>query len=393
MSENRNFQDAGSMNYGMGPQSVASLARDGTQSTERCFRREHQDAAAGTGALDASHGATGDNNGDLGSFRFQQEQNLATQTTAGASYDLNWPDLNWSDWHDTGDTLHRWTQIVGKVRMALSPMMNHWWQVVLYVNSRGLTTSAIPYGGQSFDVTFDFIDHALVIETSSGAREQFALKAMSVAEFYSAFLAALRRLGIDVRIWTMPCEIPDAVPFQDDHSHAAYDADYARRFWQVLLQSHRVLTAFRSRFVGKSSPVHFFWGSFDLAVTRFSGRRAPPYPGAAPNVANWVMREAYSQEVSSCGFWPGNGGYGRAAFYSYAYPEPPNFDKARIQTSGAFYDPQLKEFILPYDVVRQAPDPDGTLMGFLRETYDAAADAAGWDRADLERAPLTAPTA
>jgi Family of unknown function (DUF5996) len=317
---------------------------------------------------------------------------LASQTATDASQDSNWPDLNWPDWQDTGDTLHRWTQIVGKVRMTLSPMMNHWWQVVFYVTSRGLTTSPIPHDGQSFDVTFDFIDHALVIETSRGARERFALKAMSVAQFYSEFFAALRRLGIDVRIWTMPCEIADAVPFQEDHSHAAYDAAYAQRFFQVLLQSHRVLDAFRSRFVGKSSPVHFFWGSFDLAVTRFSGRRAPPYPWVAPNVANWVMREAYSQEVSSCGFWPGNGGYGRAAFYSYAYPEPSNFDKARIQTTGGFYDPQLKEFVLPYDAVRHASDPDRTLMGFLQETYDAAADAAGWDRSDLERAPLNRPT-
>ena len=304
-----------------------------------------------------------------------------------------WPALNWPDWQDTGDTLHLWTQIVGKVRMALSPMMNHWWQVALYVDSRGLTTSPIPYGRLSFDLTFDFIDHILLIETSRGVREHFALRPMSVAAFYSELHARLHRLGIDVHIWTMPCEIPDAVPFQEDHSHAAYDAAHAQRFWQVLLQSRRVFDAFRSRFVGKSSPVHFFWGSFDLAVTRFSGRDAPPHPGVAPNVANWVMREAYSQEVSSCGFWPGNGGYGRAAFYSYAYPEPPNFNLKRIQPTGGFYDPQLKEFVLPYEAVRQASDPDRTLMGFLQETYNAAADGAGWDRAALERAPLRAPRA
>jgi Family of unknown function (DUF5996) len=276
--------------------------------------------------------------------------------------------------------------------MALSPMMNHWWQVTLYVTSRGLTTSPIPYGVLSFDVTFDFIDHVLLIETSHGAREHFALKAMSVAAFYSEFFARLQRLGINAHIWAMPCEIPDAVAFQQDFSHAAYDPASARRFWQVLLQCRRVFGAFRSQFVGKASPVHFFWGSFDLAVTRFSGRQAPPHPGVAPNVANWVMREAYSQEVSSCGFWPGNG-YGRAAFYSYAYPEPPNFGSARIQTTGAFYDPHLKEFLLPYEAVRRASDPDRTLMGFLQETYAAAADGAGWDRAALERARPGTPSA
>jgi hypothetical protein len=300
--------------------------------------------------------------------------------------DQAWPELNWPDWHDTGDTLHRWTQIVGKVRLALAPMMNHWWQVVLYVSSRGLTTSPIPYEGLTFDVTFDFIDHALRIETSDGSSETFALQPMSVAAFYSEFMACLRRLGIEVEIWTVPCEIPETVPFQEDHEHAAYDPVFARRFFRVLVQTHRVFTAFRSQFIGKASPVHFFWGSFDLAVTRFSGRPAPPHPGVAPHLANWVMQEAYSHEVSSCGFWPGNGGYGRAAFYSYAYPEPPNFSAAQLRTPGAFYDQQLKEFVLTYDAVRQAADPDRALMGFLQETYAAAADGAGWDRAALERA-------
>jgi hypothetical protein len=295
--------------------------------------------------------------------------------------------LNWPDWQDTGDTLHRWTQIVGKVRMALTPMVNHWWQVALYVTSRGLTTSPIPYGAFSFDVTFDFVDHALVVARSDGARETFPLNPMTVAEFHSELFARLRRLGIDVHIWTMPCEIPDAVAFEEDHAHAAYDAVYAARFWHVLLQVHRVFSAFRAQFVGKASPVHFFWGSFDLAVTRFSGRSAPPHPGVAPNTANWVMREAYSHEVSSCGFWPGNGGYGRAAFYSYAYPEPEKFAGVALRTPGAFYDPQLKEFVLPYDAVRQAADPDQALMGFLQETYVAAANGASWDRAALERAP------
>ena len=301
-------------------------------------------------------------------------------------FEAAWPPLNWSDWRDTGETLHRWTQIVGKVRMACTPMTNHWWQVALYVTSRGLTTSPIPYGALSFDVTFDFIDHALVIETSQGAREVFQLKAMSVADFYDKFFAHLRRLGVDADIWTMPCEIPDAVPFEEDNDHAAYDGAQARQFWTVLLRVHHVFNAFRSQFVGKASPVHFFWGSFDLAVTRFSGRPAPPHPGVAPHVANWVMREAYSHEVSSCGFWPGNGGYGRAAFYSYAYPEPSNFENVPLHTPGAIYDRQLKEFLLPYDAVRGAPNPDRVLMGFLQETYAAAADRAGWDRAALERA-------
>jgi hypothetical protein len=296
-----------------------------------------------------------------------------------------WPELNWQDWHETGDTLHRWTQIVGKVRMALAPMANHWWNVALYVTSRGLTTSPIPYRGGMFEVTFDFIDHVLLIETSSGARQRISLKPMSVAAFYAEFTAHLRGLGIDAHVWTMPCEIADAVRFEDDHSHAAYDAAYAQRFWRVLMQTHGVFSAFRARFLGKVSPVHFFWGSFDLAVTRFSGRAAPPHPGVAPNTANWVMREAYSHEVSSCGFWPGNGGYGRAAFYAYAYPEPPNFGSAPMQTSGAFYDVQLKEFVLPYDAVRQADDPDGALMTFLQDTYVAVADNAAWDRAALER--------
>jgi hypothetical protein len=297
-----------------------------------------------------------------------------------------WPELNWADWQATADTLHLWTQIVGKVRLRLTPIVNHWWGVVLYVNSRGLTTSAIPYGRRTFDVSFDFIDHVLRIDTSDGAREQFALAPMPVAAFYAEFFARLARLGIDVHIWPMPVEIPNAVPFTDDRSHATYDPVMAQRFWQALVQSHRVFQAFRARFLGKASPVHFFWGSFDLAATRFSGRRAPPYPGTAPNVANWVMREAYSHEVSSAGFWPGNGGYGRAAFYCYAYPEPASFAAAQLKTPGAFYDPQLKEFVLPYDAVRSAADPDAALTSFLQESYEAAANGASWDRAALERA-------
>jgi Family of unknown function (DUF5996) len=305
-----------------------------------------------------------------------------TSPTAGA-----WPELDWADWQATAETLHLWTQIVGKVRLALTPIINHWWGVALYVNSRGLTTSAIPYGRRSFDISFDFIDHSLRIDTSDGGHEQLSLAPMPVAAFYAEFFARLERLGIDVHIWTMPVEIPGAVPFTDDEGHAVYDAAKAQRFWQALLPSHRVFQAFRARFLGKASPVHFFWGSFDLAVTRFSGRRAPPYPGSAPNLGNWVMREAYSHEVSSAGFWPGNGGYGRAAFYCYAYPEPPSMAAAKLKTPGAFYDPQLKEFILPYDAVRAAADPDATLMSFLQETYEAAANGGSWDRAALERAP------
>jgi hypothetical protein len=297
-----------------------------------------------------------------------------------------WPSLDWPAWHETGDTLHRWTQVVGKIRMALTPLVNHWWHVPLYVTSRGLTTSPIPYGASTFDLTFDFVDQVLLIDRSDGARERLALAPMSVAAFHAAVMDRLRRLGIEAHIWTMPCEIADAVRFEDDHSHAAYDPVYARRFWSVLVQVHRVFYAFRSLFIGKVSPVHFFWGSFDLAVTRFSGRAAPPHPGVAPNMANWVMREAYSQEVSSCGFWPGNGGYGRAAFYAYAYPEPQGFGAAPLRTPGAFYDEQLKEFVLPYDAVRAAPDPDQALMAFLQDTYAAVADRAGWDRAALERA-------
>ena len=297
-----------------------------------------------------------------------------------------WPELNWQDWSATGDTLHRFTQIVGKVRMALTPLVNHWWNVTLYVTSRGLTTSPIPYGARTFDITFDFIDHTLRIDVSDGRREVIALNARPVAEFYTQLMAALGRLGIDVHIWTMPCEIADAVAFDKDHANCSYDPAAAQKFWRVLVAVDRVMKEFRAPFLGKVSPVHFFWGSFDLAVTRFSGRIAPPHPGVAPNLANWAMQEAYSHEVSSCGFWPGNGGYRRAAFYAYAYPEPAGFAAARLRTPGAFYDTQLKEFVLPYDDVRKAADPDHALLDFFEDTYVAVADNAGWDRKALERA-------
>jgi uncharacterized protein DUF5996 len=298
----------------------------------------------------------------------------------------SWPDLPLAAWSDTCETLHRWTQIVGKVRLALTPLVNHWWNVTLYLTSRGLTTSSIPYGGRSFDIVFDFIDHRLRIETNDGHVETLPLRPMSVRDFYFEIMSRLHRLGIDVRIWTMPVEIENAVPFQQDQTHAQYDPAYARRFWLALLQADRVMNAFRTRFIGKASPVHFFWGSFDLAVTRFSGRGAPPLTGTSPNLAPWVMQEAYSHEVSSCGFWPGNGGYARAAFYVYAYPEPPGYGDARLRTAEAFYDRALGQFILPYDAVRVSRDPDALLLGFLQETYETAADMAHWDRKALERA-------
>jgi hypothetical protein len=243
----------------------------------------------------------------------------------------------------------------------------------------------MPYHGRTFDVLFDFTDHRVLIATSDGRTETLALAPMAVADFYAAFIQALRRLGIDVHIWTMPSEIENAIPFQKDRTHAQYDPGYVQKFWQAVLQAHRVMTEFRARFIGKASPVHFFWGSFDLVVTRFSGRRAPPPTSTTPNVAAWVMNEAYSHEVSSCGFWPGNGGYGRAAFYVYAYPEPAGYGDTKLKTAEAAYDKTLGQFILPYDAVRHASDPDALLLGFLQETYEAAADLAKWDRAALER--------
>jgi Family of unknown function (DUF5996) len=304
----------------------------------------------------------------------------------GMTLNSTWPDLPLSAWNDTCETLHRWTQVVGKVRMVRTPLVNHWWNVTLYVTSRGLTTSPIPAGPRTFELLFDFHSHQLLLETSDGAIDRFALAPMSVARFYSEVMARLEHLGIKIHIWTMPSEIEQAVPFDQDHTHAQYDPVLARRFWEVLVQADRVFKIFRSRFIGKVSPVHFFWGSFDLAVTRFSGRTAPPPGGVTPNVADWVMAEAYSHEVSSCGFWPGNGGYGAAAFYVYAYPEPSGYGDMHLRTPGAFYDKGLGQFILHYDAVRQSPDPDALLLGFLQETYERAAMLAHWDRRALERA-------
>ena len=297
----------------------------------------------------------------------------------------DWPDLPLSDWADTCATLHLWMQVVGKIRLAHAPMVNHWWQVPLYVTCRGLTTSPIPYGGRSFQIDFDFLDHRLMLHTSSGDTETIALGPRSVADFYAELMGRLRGLGLETRIWTTPVEIPDAVPFELDRSHAAYDAEYAARFWRVLVQVDRVLTEFRGQFLGKASPVHFFWGSFDMAVTRFSGRRAPRLESNSPNLGAWVMQEAYSHELSSCGFWPGNGGFGKAAFYSYAYPEPTNFASASIHPGATYYDQDLGQHILPYDAVRQSQSPDEDLMEYLRSSYAAAADLGHWDRAALER--------
>jgi hypothetical protein len=300
-----------------------------------------------------------------------------------------WPSLPFSEWRDTCGTLHMWTQVIGKIRLAQAPLINHWWQVPLYVTSRGLTTSPIPYGARTFQMDFDFIDHRLTITTSDGATESFALRPCTVADFYGEVMQRLKALGLDIRIWTTPVEIADPIPFEQDRQHAAYDPEYANRFWRVLVQTDRVLTAFRARFIGKVSPVHFFWGSFDLAVTRFSGRLAPLHPGA-PNIADRITREAYSHEVSSCGFWPGGAGLEQPIFYSYAYAEPPGFKETPVRPQAARYSREFGEFILPYDEVRQAAAPDQTLLDFLQSTYEAAANSAHWDRAALEREAPTA---
>ena len=297
-----------------------------------------------------------------------------------------WPPLPLEPWKDTCATLHMWTQIVGKVRLALTPLVNHWWNVPLYVNARGLTTSTIPYGNTPFELWFDFIDHQLVLQKSDGARGSLPLTAMSVADFYREVMSMLRFQGIEVEIWRMPCEIPNPIPFDEDRVHASYDSEAVHRFWRVLLAVQPVFEEFRSRFVGKCSPVHFFWGSFDLAVTRFSGRTAPPRPGA-----DSITREAYSHEVSSVGFWPGSGAITDAAFYSYAAPEPQGFREWPVRPAQAHYDPQMNQFILMYDDVRDSPSPAAALLDFCQSTYEAAATLGKWDRGALERhtpAPL-----
>jgi hypothetical protein len=301
-------------------------------------------------------------------------------TNAASTPPTDLPELPLKAWQATYDTLHMWTQIVGKVRKTLGPPINHWWGTTLYVTSRGLTTSPIPHGYGTFEIRFDFIDHKLVIETSRGAVRELKLEPQSVAAFYSKFMAELGELGITVHIHAVPDEFPNPIPFATDQAHASYDADAVNRFWRILVWSDTVFNEFRSRFIGKASPVQFFWGSFDLAATRFSGRVAPPRPGA-----DSVTAQAYSHEVSSAGFWPGGGGVDGAAFYAYAAPEPPGFAAYKVQPEAAFYHPELHEFLLMYDEVRRAPSPTESLLQFLQSTYEAAAILGNWDRTNLER--------
>lgn len=295
-----------------------------------------------------------------------------------------WPELPYASWRETSATLHLWTQIIGKIRLSQTPWLNHSWHVTLYLTARGLTTSPIPYGDRAFQIDFDFVDHLLRIETSDGQQWQMPLRAQSVADFHAAVIAALADFGMTVAIDELANEVPERIQLSKDRKHATYEAEYAHRFWRVLLQVDRVFKIFRTSFIGKCSPVHFFWGSFDLAVTRFSGRRAPCHPGGVPNLADDVVREAYSHEVSSAGFWPGGGGVEYPAFYSYAYPTPGDFRLASIQPDAAFFSEELQEFILPYDAVRTADAPDTALLAFLQSTYEAAADTGRWDRASLE---------
>jgi hypothetical protein len=295
-----------------------------------------------------------------------------------------WPALDYRDWRATCETLHLWTQIVGKVRLAQTPWQIHSWHATLYVTARGLTTSPIPYDGRSFQIDFDFVEHALLLRTDAGATRVLALEPQSVADFHARLFDALASLGIHVRINGRPNEVANPLPFAEDHEHASYDAVYARRFHRVLVSTDHAFKEFRTSFLGKTSPVHFFWGSFDLAVTRFSGRPAPPHPGGIPNLPDAVTREAYSHEVSSAGFWPGGGPTDYAAFYSYAHPAPPGYATATVLPRGAFYDAAAGEFLLPYDAMRTSPHPEAALREFLESTYAAAANTGGWDRAALE---------
>jgi hypothetical protein len=298
-----------------------------------------------------------------------------------------WPELPIAAWRATYQTLHLWTQIVGKIRLARSPWLNHSWHVALYVTARGLTSSPIPHGFRTFQIDFDLVDHALRVSTSDGSRREFALAGHSVASFYKAVMATLAELGIIIAIDEMPNELPEPIRFSQDTRHASYDPDAVRRFFQILTNADRVFKQFRTGFLGKASPVHFFWGSFDLAVTRFSGRRAPRHPGGVPHLSDEVACEAYSHEVSSAGFWPGSGPIDFPAFYSYAYPEPPGFRTTRVRPDEAFFSEALSEFILPYDAVRTATQRDQMLLEFLQTTYEAAANSAQWDRGALECTP------
>jgi len=292
----------------------------------------------------------------------------------------SWPPLPLESWQPTYDTLHMWTQIVGKIRKTLTPLMNHWWNVTLYVTARGLTTSPIPYAASTFEINFDFIDHKLLIETSEGLTKQLDLRPMSVADFYQEVMDSLHSLALDTKIHATPDELPNPIPFADDTTHKSYDREAAHKFWRILVTVDSVFKEFRARFIGKCSPVHFYWGSFDLAVTRFSGRRAPARPGA-----DAITREAYSHEVISAGFWPGGGDIKGPAFYAYAAPEPPGYNTAQVLPATAFYHSGMSEFFLMYDDVRRAESPKTALLDFLQSTYAAAADLARWDRASLER--------
>jgi hypothetical protein len=312
---------------------------------------------------------------------------MALSTPAVASGDRsNWPDLPFDEWKDTCATLHMWTQIVGKIRLVQTPWLNHSWHVPLYLTARGLTTSPIPYGERMFEIEFDFIEHQLRIQVNDGTSKTLALQPRSVADFHQELFARLAELGLEIKIHAAPNEVVEAIPFAQNRIHASYDAEYANRFWRILSQADRVFKQFRAGFVGKASPVHFFWGSFDLAVTRFSGRAAPRHPGGIPNCPDWVVHEAYSHEVSSCGFWPGSEAFPSPVFYSYAYPAPPGFDTAQVRPDEASYNTAFGEFMLPYAAVRQSPSPDAMLLEFLQSTYEAAADLGKWDRAGIEQA-------
>ena len=300
-----------------------------------------------------------------------------TQLTTGTSL---WPELNWAEWNKTADTLHMWTQIVGKTRLALSPLQAHWWNVPLYVNARGLSTSAMPYGRELLEVEFDFVSHDLRFRLSDGTTFSKPLRGQTVAEFYSDYQLSLAAMGISVKIHPIPVELKDPIPFAEDTQHATYDPESANRFWRILVRADQIFQQFSSGFIGKVSPVHFFWGSFDLAVTRFSGRPAP-----LREDADAITREAYSHEVISAGFWPGNGGFGEAAFYCYAAPAPSGLETSTIRPANATYNTTLGEFILKYDDLRAAPSPDEALLQFLQSSYDAAANLGHWDRASLER--------
>ncbi len=299
-----------------------------------------------------------------------------------------WPQLPLSDWADTYATLHRWVQMVGKTRLALAPMQNHWWQVTLYLTARGLGTSPIPSDERSFEIELDFLDHRLLMRTSDAAMQSIPLAPRPVADFYREYLGMLAALGVEARIWPVPVEIADRTPFTADRVHASYDADAAQRCWRILAHTDRVLKQFRGRFLGKSSPSHFWWGSFDLSCTRFSGRRAPLHPGGVPNSPDYVTHEAYSHECISAGWWPGSEGgpVAEPAFYAYAYPEPAGFSDALVRPAAASYQPAMREWILPYEAVRAARDPEAALLEFLQSTYEAAAERGGWDRVGLERA-------